>query len=54
MYCLTREAWEMGVLVDATYQEAALTNDSDKFWIKVYEALAPKADQFNSAMNTMG
>ena len=54
IYCLTRASWEMAVLQDATYEELAKTNDSSKFMIKIYEALACKADKFNSKLTSVG
>lgn len=51
--CLTRESWEMGTLLDATYEELAKTNDSQKFMIKAYEALTPKAEKFNSQLTSV-
>lgn len=51
--CLTRESWEMGVLLDATFQELPSTNDSQKFMIKLYEVLVNKADKFNSQLTSV-
>ena len=51
--CLTRESFEMGTLLDATYEELAKTNDSSKFMIKCYEALVGKADKFNSQLTSV-
>ncbi|MCF7861197.1 DUF5309 family protein [Candidatus Woesearchaeota archaeon] len=39
MYLLDLSVVEMRVLQDMTYQELAKTNDSDKFMLKMYEAL---------------
>ena len=39
---------EMRVLQDVTMELLAKTNDSQKFFLKVYEALVVKAPQFNS------
>jgi hypothetical protein len=44
---------EMGVLQDMTYQELAKTNDSDKFMLKMYEALAVRAEQFNATLTSI-
>lgn len=51
--CLTRPSWEMGTLLDATYEELAKTNDSNKFMIKTYEVLVEKADKFNSQITSV-
>ena len=51
--CTTRESWDMGVLLDATYEELAKTNDSQKFMIKVYEVLADKAEKFNTQLTSV-
>jgi len=51
--CLTRESWEMGTLLDATFEELAKTNDSNKFMIKLYEVLVNKADKFNSQLTSV-
>jgi len=51
--CLTRESWEMGTLLDATYEELAKTNDSNKFMIKAYEVLCDKAEKFNSQLTSV-
>lgn len=53
MLMLTRESWEMGVLLDATFEELAQTNDSQKFMIKLYEVLVNKADKFNSQLTSV-
>ncbi|KKM74422.1 hypothetical protein LCGC14_1400530 [marine sediment metagenome] len=46
-------AVEMGVLQDMTFQELAKTNDSDKFMLKMYEALAMKAQQFCASLTSI-
>jgi len=39
--------WEMRVLQDLTYEDLAKTNDSEKFMLKIYEALICKNVAFN-------
>ena len=39
---------EMRVLLDMTYQEMAITNDSQKFMLKIYECLIMRNTAFNS------
>lgn len=48
MFFLDMPAWEMRVLQDMTYEELAKTNDSQKFMLKVYEALICRNTKFNS------
>jgi len=48
IYFLDTEHIEMRVLQDMTYEDLAKTNDSQKFMLKVYEALVLKAPSFNS------
>lgn len=45
---------ELRVLQDAMMQEMAVTNDSSKFMIKVYETLIVKAEQFCSKITALG
>lgn len=47
IYFLDTEAIEMRVLQDMTYEDLAKTNDSQKFMLKMYEALLLKAPSFN-------
>lgn len=46
MFVLDTNVIEMRVLQDVSYEELAKTNDSIKFYLKCYEALAVKAPQF--------
>ena len=48
LYFLDMSVWEMRVLQDLTYQDLAKTNDSEKFMLKIYEALICKNTAFNS------
>jgi hypothetical protein len=45
--------WQMRVLQDLTYEELAKTNDSYKFYIKVYEALICTAPYFNTSITSL-
>jgi len=46
IYFIDLNETEMRVLQDVTYEELAKTNDSEKFMLKVYEALVLKAPEF--------
>lgn len=46
LFVLDTNVIEMRVLQDVSYEELAKTNDSTKFYLKVYEALVCKAPQF--------
>ena len=48
IYFLDMNFIEMRVLQDMTYEELAKTNDSQKFMLKIYEALVMKNTAFNS------
>ena len=48
VYFLDMSVIEMRVLQDVTYEELAKTNDSQKFMLKVYEALINKNTAFSS------
>jgi HK97 family phage prohead protease len=48
MYFIDMSVCFMAVLQDATYEELAKTNDSDKFTIKLYSALVCQAEAFCS------
>lgn len=48
IYFLDLNYWEMRVLQDMTYEDLAKTNDSEKFMLKIYEALICKNTKFNS------
>jgi len=50
IYFLDMSVVEMRVLQDLTYEELAKTNDSQKFMLKVYEALIIKAPTFCSSI----
>jgi len=50
IYFLDMSVVEMRVLQDLTYEELAKTNDSEKFMLKIYEALIIKAPTFCSSI----
>jgi hypothetical protein len=50
IYFLDMGVVEMRVLQDLTYEELAKTNDSQKFMLKIYEALIIKAPTFCSSI----
>ena len=50
IYFLDMEYIEMRVLQDMTYEDLAKTNDSQKFTLKMYEALIMKNTSFNGAV----
>lgn len=50
IYFLDLSVVEMRVLQDLTYQDLAMTNDSEKFMLKVYEALIIKNTAFCSSI----
>jgi len=50
IYFLDMNYIEMRVLQDMTYEEFAKTNDSEKFMLKIYEALIMKNTAFNSSI----
>jgi len=54
MFVLDTNVIEMRVLQDVSYEELAKTNDSIKFYLKCYEALAVKAPQFNHVIIDIG
>jgi len=53
LFFLDMEYIEMRVLQDMTYEDLAKTNDSQKFMLKIYEALLLKAPQFNSFVDNI-
>jgi hypothetical protein len=53
MYLLDLSVWEMRVLQDMTYEKLAKTNDSEKFMLKVYEALICRAAAFNASITNI-
>ncbi|MFW5902916.1 MAG: SU10 major capsid protein, partial [archaeon] len=48
IYFLDTNYIEMRVLQDMTYEPLAKTNDSQKFFLKIYECLIMRAPEFNS------
>jgi hypothetical protein len=50
MYLLDMSVWEMRVLQDLTMEQLAKTNDSNRFFLKIYEALICRAVEFNSSI----
>jgi hypothetical protein len=48
IYFLDLSVWEMRVLMDMTYEKFGKLNDSDKFFLKIYEALICRATGFNA------
>lgn len=53
MYFLDMSVVEMRVLQDLTYEELAKTNDSQKFMLKIYEALIIKNPAFCSSITAI-
>lgn len=53
LFFLDMEYIEMRVLQDMTYEDLAKTNDSQKFMLKVYEAMIMKAPQFNAFVDNI-
>lgn len=53
IYFLDTEQIEMRVLLEMTFQELAITNDSQKFMLKIYECLALRAPEFNSFIDNI-
>jgi len=53
LFLLDMEYIEMRVLQDMTYEELAKTNDSQKFMLKIYEALLLRAPQFNAFVDNI-
>jgi len=53
MYFLDLTVVEMRVLQDLTFQELAKTNDSDKFMLKIYEALIIRAPTYCSSITNI-
>jgi len=50
IYFLDMSVWEMRVLQDMVYQELAKTTDTEKFMLKIYEALICKSTGFNASV----
>jgi len=53
IYFLDMSVVEMRVLQDLTYEKLAKTNDSDKFMLKIYEALVIKNTAFCSSITAI-
>ena len=53
IYFLDTDYIEMRVLLDMTFERLAKTNDSDKFMLKIYEALIFRAPNFNSFIDNI-
>ena len=53
IFFLDMEYIEMRVLQDMTYEDLAKTNDSQKFMLKMYEALLLRAPQFNAFIDNI-
>ncbi len=53
IYFLDTDYIEMRVLQDMTYEDLAKSNDSQKFMLKIYEALIMKAPMFNSFIDNL-
>lgn len=49
-YALDMNVWEMRVLQDMTYEPLAKTTDTEKFMLKIYEALICKSAAFNASI----
>lgn len=54
IYFLDMSVVQMAVLQDMTFEELAKTNDSEKFMLKVYEALVIRAPTFCSSVTGIG
>lgn len=54
LYFLDTDFIEMRVLQDMTYEDLAKTNDSNKFMLKIYEALILRSIPFNSFIDNIG
>lgn len=50
IYFLDMSVWEMRVLQDLTFEDLAKVNDSQKFMLKIYEALICKNTAFSSSV----
>ena len=53
IYFLDTDYIEMRVLQDMTYEDLAKTNDSNKFMLKIYEALIMRSTPFNSFIDNI-
>jgi hypothetical protein len=52
-YFLDLSVVEMRVLQDLTYEKLAKTNDSDKFFLKIYEVFIIKNTSFCSSITAI-
>lgn len=53
IFFLDTDYIEMRVLQDMTYEKLAKTNDSDKFYLKIYECLVMRNPAFNSFIDNI-
>ncbi|KKK77480.1 hypothetical protein LCGC14_2853210, partial [marine sediment metagenome] len=53
IYFLDTDYIEMRVLQDMTYERLGKTNDSDKFFLKIYECLIMKSTGFNAFIDNI-
>ena len=53
IYFLNSDTIEMRVLQDMTFERLAKTNDSDKFFLKMYEVPIIRAPEFNACITTI-
>lgn len=53
LFLLDMEYIEMRVLQDMTYEDLAKTNDSQKFMLKIYEALLLRSPKFNAFVDNI-
>jgi len=53
LFFLDMSVFEMRVLQDLTYEKLAKNNDSEKFMLKIYEALINRAPQFSSFIDNI-
>jgi hypothetical protein len=53
IFFLDTDQIEMRVLLDMTFQDLAITNDSQKFMLKIYETLVLRAPEFNGFIDNI-
>lgn len=53
IYFLDGNSWQMRVLQDMTYEDLAHSNDSEKFMLKIYEALICTNTSFNASVTAI-
>jgi hypothetical protein len=53
MYFLDMSVVEMRVLQDLTYEKLAKTNDSDKYYLKIYEVFIIKNTSFGASIQSI-